>query len=219
MIHEIIRQSKDLIAGPIDPITKTSFLYFNDFGIGYLEPDPNHEEIYTEQYFLDYVPKAQSTIGMLLNTSRSVYTMISTETSKSVCDIGIGCGNFIELYDCVGTDVNPYAIDYLKGIGRLANLEEGYDYFTMWDVIEHIDDPRELFKNVRNGIVLSTPIYTDREDMLTSKHYKPNEHLWYFTDMGIKVYMKMLGFYCVSQNMDETQIGRHSIGSYFFKRF
>ena len=53
---------------------------------------------------------------------------------------------------------------------------------------------------------------------LASKHFKPNEHLWYFTDRGIKRFMFEHGFGFFGQNELETDAGREGIGSYAFKR-
>lgn len=216
--EKLLTNSSVLKYGPVC-VNGSEFKYFDDFGIGYLKNTKNDSDVYDEYYFESYKNREATRIGLLLNSSRIEYTIRSSENSKSVCDIGVGSGAFVKGYDCYGFDVNPYAVSYLKSINKFSNpYETKFDYITMWDVIEHIDCPEDLLTNVNKGVILSTPIYKNREHILTSKHFKPNEHIWYFTDTGIKHYMSLFGFECVTQHNEETLIGRESIGSYFFKR-
>ena len=53
---------------------------------------------------------------------------------------------------------------------------------------------------------------------MQSKHFKPNEHVWYFTDWGLRLWFEEQGFDCLETNYDETNIGREGINSYVFRR-
>ncbi len=89
---------------------------------------------------------------------------------------------------------------------------------TMWDSIEHMKNPRVILKLCTSMVFISTPIYESAEACLHSKHFKPGEHLWYFTDHGLKRFMAQEGFCLLTQNRMEENVGREGIGTYAFSR-
>lgn len=196
------------------------FIFSNgvDYGYGYLA-SVSGDDVYDENYFQSYVERAKTEMGEKLNQTRMELCDIEIKDSDSICDVGIGGGAFVSKYTGQGFDVNPHAVQWLKENNYYANpYEFEFDYLTMWDVIEHIDNVKPLLNNVRKGVVISTPIYKDFYDVINSKHFKPNEHLWYFTDYGIRNYMRLFGFECVHADTRETDLGRESIGSYIFRK-
>lgn len=96
---------------------------------------------------------------------------------RSVVDIGCGIGNFVSWaaergIAAAGVDVDDGAIATAKDRGldvrHLSDLDElavegGLDAVTLWDVIEHVDDPRSMLDRavslLRPGgvVVLETP--------------------------------------------------------------
>jgi hypothetical protein len=88
----------------------------------------------------------------------------------------------------------------------------------LWDVLEHISDFQPLLVNVREWLFLSLPIFTDAKHALRSKHFRPDEHCWYFTRDGLVFAMKMCGFVLISESSVETDLGREDIGSFAFRR-
>ena len=62
------------------------------------------------------------------------------------------------------------------------------------------------------------PIYEDSRHCLKSKHFKPGEHLHYFTHDGLLLWFEQQGFACVEHNDIESQLGREGITSYAFRR-
>lgn len=88
----------------------------------------------------------------------------------------------------------------------------------MWDSLEHIADPAALLARVRQWLFVSMPIYRDREHCLASKHFKPGEHIWYFTDAGFIRWASGLGFDLRERNRIESSIGREDVVSYSFRR-
>ena len=188
-------------------------------GIGYL-PSNAGTATYDEGYWNQYMKLRDTDMGRALTNARIDLSVKAGATPSTTLDIGIGNGQFVEDFGCDGSDVNPHAIKWLKSIGKFStpSTDYGYDWFTMWDVIEHIEsgDFKELVKHNRVGIVLSTPIYTSYNDIITSKHFKPNEHIYYFTTNGLIYYMEYFGYKCVEMSSVETQLGRHSIGSFVF---
>lgn len=89
---------------------------------------------------------------------------------------------------------------------------------SFWDSLEHIHNPTDLLDCIENYAFISTPIYKDKEHILRSKHFRPDEHCWYFTKDGIINFMSNFGFYCIEYSNIETEIGREDIGSFVFKR-
>lgn len=89
---------------------------------------------------------------------------------------------------------------------------------TLWDVLEHIEDFPAVIANVRDWLFLSLPIFRDADHALRSKHFKPNEHCWYFTRDGLVAAMSMCGFALVSESRVETELGREDIGTFAFRR-
>lgn len=136
-----------------------------------------------------------------------------------VLDVGIGGGAFCDAGAEQGVDVNEYAIQWLKKHRDVCLWDtEPVPVMTFWDSIEHIADPDVYLGRAEKWVFISTPIYKSREDCLVSKHYKPGEHLWYFTDRGLMRFMVDRGFELTDSNRLEDDAGREGIGSYAFKR-
>ena len=139
-------------------------------------------------------------------------------------DVGIGSGAFIELRrerrrTTYGYDVNPAGIAWLEERMLLVDpYLVSFDAMTLWDVLEHIPDFQSLLANVREWLFLSLPIFRDAEHALRSKHFKPDEHCWYFTRDGLVFVMNACGFALVSESMIETELGREDIGTFAFRR-
>jgi hypothetical protein len=89
---------------------------------------------------------------------------------------------------------------------------------SMWDVLEHIADFRSLLANIREWLFLAIPIFRDSSHALESRHYRPDEHFWYFTRDGLVGVLGSLGFQLVEENDEETKLGREDIMSFAFKR-
>lgn len=137
-------------------------------------------------------------------------------------DVGIGSGEFIKARpNTVGTDINPVALQWLNSQGKLAdsNLDK-YSAFTFWDVIEHMPHPDDFLDCVPVGgkVFFSIPIFHDLSRIRESKHYRPGEHLYYWTRSGFVSWLLQQGFYLLEMNSDETKCGRDSIESFALAR-
>lgn len=192
-----------------------------ELGMGYLQSNAG-DSTYDEGYWNQYMKLRNTDMGKALTKARCELTKKAGARPDNTLDIGIGNGQFVDEFGCNGFDVNPYAVKWLKSIKKFSTPEHdyGYEWFTMWDVIEHIE-PEEFVKILKHnhkGIVLSTPIYKSFDDVITSKHFKPNEHILYFTTQGIIMYMEYYGYKCTEMSTIESQLGRHSIGSFIFEK-
>lgn len=143
---------------------------------------------------------------------------------ESSIDVGIGAGTFVEAMDCHGFDVMPKAVAWLKDRGKYRSpyeiLGNSPDAITCWDSLEHIEHPNDLLECVRPGryLFVSLPIFRDLDDIMGSKHYRPGEHLTYWTADGLKAWCARHGLTCVAENQMETDIGREAIGTFVFRR-
>lgn len=138
-----------------------------------------------------------------------------------VADIGIGSGEFIRKRRFTyGVDVNPVARDWLIRSGNWAFNLSGYRAFTFFDVIEHVPDITEYFRHIRDGSYLFTslPIFDDLSRIRESKHYRPSEHLYYWTEKGFVSWMWLHRFELLERTDFETKAGRESILSFAFRR-
>ena len=150
---------------------------------------------------------------------------VAKHWKDSLVDVGIGSGAFIETRARVGRrqtfgyDVCPTAVAWLRERELLANpYIEGASAVSLWDVLEHIQDFQVLLAEVKKWVFVSIPIFRDCEHVLRSKHYRKDEHVWYFTSRGLIETMKSLGFECAEENDMETRIGREDIGTFAFRR-
>lgn len=192
---------------------KEKLLWLPEFGIGYY---PVEDQPYDEQYWQKYLAMEQTDIGKTLNQAR--VNMVKEYEWNEIIDIGIGSGAFIkEFSNAYGFDINPNAIEWLKQNNKWKE-PSNVDAMSFWDSLEHIHNPTELLGNINKYAFVSCPIYTDKDHILRSKHFRPDEHCWYWTYQGLIKFMSNFGFYLLEYSNIETLIGREDIGSFTFKR-
>lgn len=193
-----------------------------DQGIGFL-PLKDNQISYDEKYFNNYLSYVNTERGIKITNFRCE---IVEKWSKNapVLDVGIGCGDFVSRMNsrqikCFGTDINEVGINWLKNNNYYWDGQP-VESATFWDVLEHIEDAKPLFEKINPKFVfVSMPIYKDENHALTSKHFKPGEHCWYFTSEGLISYMKKLNFAYVEQSSGETDLGREGVETFVFKKF
>lgn len=136
-------------------------------------------------------------------------------------DIGIGSGEFIRKRPhTYGIDVNPTAQWWLFDNALWAYSLSDFRAFTMWDVIEHVPDPAEYFGRINDGgfLFTSIPIFDDLTRIRESKHYRPGEHLYYWTEKGFTDWMWLHRFELLEWSDFETKAGREAILSFAFRK-
>lgn len=201
-------------------------IWFQEDGVGYLAGDPTG--IYDADYFDQYARLDGSPIARALNQFRvSLVLRHAYPGCHRLLDIGIGDGAFLRgmmaagwcrAGELRGTDINPVAIDYLKTRGQWGELEEGADIVTLWDAIEHFPDPRMALRPAAKVAMVSLPIFEGVEHVLASRHFKPDEHLWYWTRAGFIAFADRQGFEVVDILATETAIGRDGIETFVLRR-
>jgi hypothetical protein len=177
---------------------------------------------YDGAYFERYARQADTDIGRALMAARC--DLVERYTRDALIDVGIGSGAFIEARQrrkrlTYGWDVNPVALAWLDARGLLLDPHvQPVQAVSLWDTLEHIEDFQSLLGNVIDLVFLSLPIFRDLKHVMRSKHFRPDEHCWYFTQSGLVSVMGMCGFEPVELSNVETRLGREDIGSFVFRR-
>lgn len=118
---------------------------------------------------------------------------------------------------------NTFGYDIIPGVEeRLGDLwrdpYRGSWNMTFWDSLEHLAEPEEILGHVKEYAFISLPIFRGREHAMGSKHFRPGEHVWYFTSDGLIRFMDDLGFDVCEENRMEETFGREDIGTFVFRR-
>jgi hypothetical protein len=188
-------------------------------GIAY-QTDMTARVEYDDAYFDKCAGYEGAPIADAINAAR--IGLVARHYAGRLCDVGIGSGEFITKRGAgtYGFDVNPRAVEWLKARALYVGLR-GFAAYTFWDVLEHVETPAEYLDEVslHGFMFLSLPVFADMRLIRASRHYRPGEHLYYFTNSGIIAFMNAHGFMLLESNDDETQAGRDSIRSYAFKRW
>jgi len=196
--------------------TKADLLIMPYVGVAY-QRDMKITASYDRDYFLKYEGYSGSQVAEEINKARRFF--VDKYHTGSVLDVGIGNGEFIKTRPgTYGYDVNEHAVNWLKSNKLYSECFGDFRAFTFWDVIEHVPEPISYFQRIKPGDYLFTsiPIIQNINDVLTWKHYKPGEHLYYFERGGFVSWMLRHKFSMVECNACETEAGRDDIVSFAF---
>lgn len=188
---------------------------------GFYPVNPEHAP-YDQGYFDKYSEYAKTDLGRVLREGR--FDLVSRHHQGELVDIGIGCGDFIAFRNDAGQptfghDINLAGKEWLLERGIYRNpFQETVEAISLWDVLEHITFHDSLLERVRSWVFVSVPIFTGPENILSSKHFRRDEHCWYWTEKSIQDYMAAFGFATVEVSYFETEAGRESIASFAFRR-
>ena len=189
-------------------------------GYGILPIEVAPEQVYDEDYFEKYVGYAETDLGRAITSSR-VSLVLRHAGYVELCDVGIGCGSFVEAWPgAYGFDVNPVGVAWLgqRGLYRDPYTTE-FDALTLWDALEHIPDPAPLLNNAREWVFVSLPIVRGEGPPSPDwRHWRPTEHCHYWTRNGFIEWMWGHGFECMEMNEKESLLGREDGLSYAFHR-
>ena len=144
----------------------------------------------------------------------------------NVLDIGCGNGEFIKAFRgfAYGYDIIPKTVDWLQKekiyIDPYKTIPPYITGFSFWDSLEHIAEPAELIDKLPKlcYIYISIPIFEVLNKVTESKHYRPNEHYWYFTENGLINFMNECKCDCHDISNFETLQGRDSILTFVFRK-
>lgn len=176
---------------------------------------------YGQDYFEKYQRYEGSEVAVAINRGRIAMVAQHFDPDGAVLDIGVGSGEFIKKRpNTFGFDINQEAVKWLREAGLWADDFPRFSAFTFWDVLEHVEDPAVYFDNIGRGAFLFTsiPIFADLERIRESRHYRPGEHLYYWTERGFVQWMALHRFALLERATFEIEAGRDSIYSFAFRR-
>lgn len=170
----------------------------------------NKTQIYNKEYMLKYIKRAESEMGQRIYAER--WKLVSKYVSEmkksnmrkvSLLDYGCAQGHFLESKDkfigmrLLGYDVNPYS----RYNAYVANVD--IDILTLWDVVEHIKKPEEIFNHYNpRFIFLSFPNIGEGKEKEWI-HYRPDEHIHYFNLERMKKLLMSCGYKIIHYDTKE----------------
>lgn len=192
-----------------------SLKWIPERGMGYY---PVRGNPYDENYFEKYRGYSETEMGRRITAARC--ELVRRHYVGPLLDVGIGSGQFVESRpDTTGYDVNQAGIDWLNKRGLYRNLyAQKVDAASFWDSLEHIEYPDYALAQVLRWVFVSIPIFADVDHVLSSKHFRPDEHYWYFTRDGFVGWMRDHGFSVRESNCMECDLGREDVMSFAFER-
>lgn len=188
-------------------------------GMGYYPVRP--DGVYDEQYFAKYMLYAETPRGRHLNEIRTSLVARHAGREAALIDVGIGCGAFIEERGpgAWGFDVNPAGVAWLEDRGLFRDpRQDPAPILTFWDSLEHIPEPGPFLAGAQEWAFVSLPIFRDADHVLRSRHFRRDEHCWYWTRGGFIAWMGEHGFSCVEHGTPESLAGREDIHTFVFRR-
>lgn len=149
--------------------------------------------------------------GSASNIFKVRWKFVEITGAEAILDYGCGC-NFLTIFQPHGVDVDSYDIGYIEpGVGypQTGIRRDRYDLMCLFDVLEHVDwenAPDTLMDETilkANWVAVSVPIKPDELPFEEWKHYKPGEHLTYFTEESLDEFFWVRGFEKVKSGYPE----------------
>jgi len=193
-----------------------SLIWCPEKGMGFHPREPMN---YEHDYWKKYLVMDNTPLGDALTEARK--ELVDFYYRGTVVDVGIGGGKFVTAMGAqgFGYDVNKDAINWLMANDRFCDpYASRVSCITCWDSLEHIPHPENLINQVTDWVFVSLPIFENPNTITKSKHYRPGEHIWYWSDSGLTKWFKDLGFELIEKNNMETDLGREAISTYVFRR-
>lgn len=187
-------------------------------GFGYVDYDADKEPMISAfNHYIDLINNLGISSGKLLDIGAATGFFMSIAKKRGFNVVGV------ELSDFAARKGRENGLDIVTGDLLNTNFEgESFDVVTMFDVLEHVPDPKKLISEVSrilkpNGlIIVNTP---DAESMwakVLGKRWQlimPPEHINYFSPKNLSKYLEDNG-YDVKIN---TKIGKKFTLQYILK--
>ena len=163
-----------------------------------------------------------------------------TSTGR-VLDIGCAAGFFLKVmeekgWETTGVEISALMADFARTELRLNNVfpgtleeqqfeAESFDVITLWDVIEHLEDPRSVLATTKrllknDGILV---LETQNVESVFARfmgrrwhHYKFEEHLWHFSPKTLSALLALEHFAVVE--MSSRRAGKYVAMNFALER-
>lgn len=150
-----------------------------------------------------------------LATARKRMSSCRLPSRGRLLDIGAGNMAFVDVcrergLEAVGCDISDLPGEhpwcYHKTVENIHFPTDHFDFVTGHDVIEHLPDPVCTLKEIRRilkrdgKLILEIPAYWEKGG---GRHWKPVEHLWYWTPGQLEWLLKEIGFVSVKTKLNK----------------
>jgi len=180
------------------------------------------EELYGQSYFHngEYSDYKSEKVALQLNFKKRIRDLLSLPNvceNTKIFEIGCAYGFFLELLkenfvEASGIDIAKEPVQYARDIigvdahhGNFLEFEPRFrpDIVCLWDVIEHLRDPREFLKHTRtisasdSYILLTTGDIGSLNAWLRGSKWRlihPPTHLHYFSKTSITQLLNNVGY-------------------------
>lgn len=176
---------------------------------------------YGEEYAEKYARYSRTEMGKSLSKFRKNF--VEMFRPERVLDYGCGWGTLVLSQNgWSGYDINPFCMKHLGEKAVRNPVLQSYDCVCFFDSFEHLSDPTSILKSMSADslLVCTIPIWCKNSwsGIVSWKHWRPSEHLCYFTLKGLISYLEMYGFSVLRCDPAETEIGREDMVTFCFKK-
>lgn len=185
------------------------------------EIDFEPEAFYDKSYFKGSDAKGYQDYECLENSLRRTFLKRLKQiekkhniNGKEILDFGCGMGFFLAEarkrdYRVTGIEVSGYAAEYagtkfdIPILSSINDIDKRFDIITMWDVIEHLQDPAAILSKAHDImtpgglLVITTGNIDSAVAKLSGKKwhlFNIPEHLSYFSPKSITYLLEQTGF-------------------------
>ena len=151
--------------------------------------------------------------------ARRRWDFVRSARAKTVLDFGSGVG-FFRIHRPADLHVDSFDIMPVPQTGINSRT---YDLICFWDVLEHLPsfDPVKQMLDMKEVkfVAATVPIVPEREDFVLEdwKHWKPGEHLHYFTKGSFELLFDSLGYKLIKHGSPECP-PRQDAETFLFER-
>jgi hypothetical protein len=179
-------------------------------------------------HFESYEREAQTSIGKGIMRFRikTVKQLVSYRRISTHClDVGIRSGHFLRELKRTsdiqgqGIDVNNWSIQWLHANGFVCTRDK-FEILTFWNTLDHLTEPWLLWRNYKPlFIAMTQTIFKNKEQIERHQHFKPQQHYWYFTRLGLLEFMERHGYGLVNScNTEDVKWGQDNKMTFTFMR-
>ncbi len=206
------------------PVPKLIDVYDDNYfsgaerGFGYVDYDADKEPMISAfNYYIDLINNLGVSGGKLLDIGAATGFFMSIAKKRGFSVVGV------ELSDFAAKKGRENGLDIVTGDLLNTNFEgESFDVITMFDVLEHVPDPKKLIQEVsrivRPGglIIINTPDAESLWAKVLGKRWQlimPPEHINYFSPQNLSMYLEDVGY----EVKIDTKIGKKFTLQYILK--
>jgi hypothetical protein len=170
-------------------------------------PDCNHifqtDLAVTIEYDANYMKNYDTYPTETMAHLRTGFVIAHLESDASaskpkILDVGYGNGSFLKTIEKYGTEVyglDVHGVDYgIKEVDLNSKLD--FKVITFFDSLEHFENFDQVLGLSAEIVVVSLPYYPEwfLQDPKNWRHFKPGEHLHYFSKKSLNHLFKSKGY-------------------------